>query len=377
MKLTVDVKLFTYALKKVITAINPNSTMPILSSVLMEIKTIEGSSVAFLTATDLSITIKAVYNFSENLDDFSVCIEPNDIINLFSTLAFETVDIEFEPGKMKIIAGLGDEFDLPTYNAEEYPISSFSKIMTEITPYKINMADLFDHLKVSLPFTGKDPLRPVMNGIYIEQEGDEITLTATDAQKLVTSTVTLPESSLEKTDYILPKESLKSLKHIASDVDVSVYNAEKMIVFQSKTVSIGITKIEGRFPQYKSVIPQESTYQLKASTKEMSSAIKAVLLFGNKAVNSIMLTFTASSAIISAQDIDGNKKGHKTIEIESNVEEQMQVGFNGLALGLILDNVSENEFTLEGTASNRAHTISIEKDNLSRTFLIMPIMLNT
>ena len=128
--------------------------------------------------------------------------------------------------------------------------------------FTINSQVLMNGITRTIFATADDELRPVMNGIYLDIFPDEIVFVASDSHKLVRSKNVSVKTGM-KASFILPKKPANLLKGIlpkeTGDVEVSF--DDKNAMFKLASFEVSCRLIEGRFPNYASVIPTQHIHK--------------------------------------------------------------------------------------------------------------------
>lgn len=135
--------------------------------------------------------------------------------------------------------------------------------------------------------------------------------------------------------------------------------------------------IEGRYPNYNSVIPQNNENKVVLERQTFLNALKRVSVFSNQASNLIKLQLSNNNIIVSAQDIDFSTAAEETISCQY-AGTSMNIGFKSSFLIEILNNIPSAEISLELSDPSRAGLIIPQEneENEDLLMLLMPMMLN-
>lgn len=226
--------------------------------------------------------------------------------------------------------------------------------------------------------TADDELRPVMNGVFFDLTPENITLVATDAHRLVRY-INVTAHTEEPTNFILPKKPAKLLLNVLGkeqgDVTVSFGDKNARFVF-GQTVIV-CRQIEGRFPNYNAVIPQNNSNKITVDRQTILNAAKRVAVFANPGTGLIKLALGANKINISAQDIDFSTSAEETIDC-SYEGTPMSIGFKAPFLIEILGAVQSNDVVIELADPSKAGLIlPFENEaNEDIVMLLMPMLLN-
>ena len=237
---------------------------------------------------------------------------------------------------------------------------------------------LLDAVNKTIFCTADDELRPVMNGIYFDLHEDRLVLVATDAHRLVRYT-NLAIKSAAPASFILPKKPAGLLKNVLGkgEGEVRVIFGEKNARFECGKTLIVCRQIEGRFPNYNAVIPQNNQNRVTVDRLTMLNACKRVAVFANTGTSLLKLALSENSIKISAQDIDFSTSAEETIACSYNGM-MMSIGFKAPFLIEILNSIDSDEVVLELADPARAGLIlpTESPENEDLLLLLMPMLLN-
>ena len=135
--------------------------------------------------------------------------------------------------------------------------------------------------------------------------------------------------------------------------------------------------IEGRYPNYNSVIPQNNPNKVILDRLSFLNALKRVSVFSNQASNLVRLQLSDKNIIVSAQDIDFSTAAEETISCDYTGT-PMSIGFKSSFLIDILNNIPSSDISLELSDPSRAGLIipAENEENEDLLMLLMPMMLN-
>lgn len=237
---------------------------------------------------------------------------------------------------------------------------------------------LLDAVNKTIFCTADDELRPVMNGIYFDLHEDRLVLVATDAHRLVRYT-NMAIKSAAPASFILPKKPAALLKNVLGkgEGEVRVIFGEKNARFECGKTLIVCRQIEGRFPNYNAVIPQNNQNRVTVDRLTMLNACKRVAVFANTGTSLLKLALSENSIKISAQDIDFSTSAEETIACSYNGM-MMSIGFKAPFLIEILNSIDSDEVVLELADPARAGLIlpTESPENEDLLLLLMPMLLN-
>ena len=270
--------------------------------------------------------------------------------------------IHFQNGKYNFIGQKGD-----TYPQQKPLNENAISIMMDAQM-------LLNGISRSLFATADDELRPVMNGIYFDIHTDDLTFVASDGHKLVRLR-NLSVKSPERASFILPKKPANLLKGLLSKEGemVSIKFDDNNAYINCANFEMVCRLIEGRYPNYNSVIPQENPFKVTIDRISFLNALKRVSVFSNPASSLVK----ENEMLVSAQDIDFSTSAEEKIVCSFDGTE-LSIGFKATYLIEILSNINSEEVILELADPSRAGLIvpSENEENEDLLMLLMPMMLN-
>lgn len=315
---------------------------------------VENAEGAGKVASGARLLLETLKEFSEQPLTFSID-EQNFAVNMVST-----------NGTYSFVGVNGNEYpEMPATEEDTHSVTMSSKM-------------LLDAINKTIFCTADDELRPVMNGIFFDIATDKITMVATDAHRLVRYTNT-SVSAVEPISFILPKKPATLLKNILGkdDNEVVITFGQKNAKFEFGQTIVVCRQIEGRFPNYNAVIPQNNQNVVVVDRQTLINACKRVAVFANTGTSLLKLALSENQIKISAQDIDFSTSAEETIACEYNGM-PMSIGFKAPFLIEILNAISSSDVKLQLADPARAGLIlpTENEENQDLLLLLMPMLLN-
>ena len=263
--------------------INSKNSLPILGDFLFEV--IDGR--LHLTASDSEVMMKTSLELNESDGDGRFCVGSHDLLEGVKGVSEQpiTFDVDQQANIAKVSYQNG-MFGLPVENADEFPQPQ--QIGEGATTITISTLVLADNINRSIFATAQDELRPVMNGIYFDLTPDCLAVVASDGHKLVRNKI-LNIKSDQPAAFILPKKPAALLKGVlgkqGGDVVIRFDDRNAEVNFEDGILTCRL--IEGRYPNYNSVIPQSNPNQLTIDRMGLLAALRRVQPFSNDSSNLI------------------------------------------------------------------------------------------
>lgn len=354
--------------------ISSKSTLPILDNFLFDLK----DNKLVLTASDLEVTM--ITSLEPDSSD------GEGIIALPSRILLETLkkfpeqplnfDINMEAFGVSIVTEKG-KFSIVGQNGEDFPELPSLDIDKSLS-LRVEVDILESGVGKTLFATADDELRPVMNGILVELSPENVTFVASDSHKMVRYR-RLDIKAEFSGSFILPKKPAGLLKNVLPKEtgEVLIEFDDKNAFFTLPNYKLVCRLVEGNYPSYNSVVPQDNPYKVIIDRSEFHNTLERVSLFSSQANNLVKLKMTAGEMMVSAQDIDFSISAYEHLSCQYEGDE-MEIGFKCDFLADILDNLNSSDVILELSDPTRAGILLPFESNENEDvlMLLMPMMIN-
>ena len=374
MRFTVSSSALSSKLNMLAKVIGSKNSLPILDCFLFQVANGEMS----ITASDSDNVIKSTLALTDHDGEGEFCVPNRVILDALKELPEQPlhfdVDAAGEAIAIKIVYQNG-LYNFTGQSAEEYPRTQSMNDACTIVSLPTEM--LINNISRSLFATANDELRPVMNGIYFDLTADALAIVASDGHKLVRSkNFTIKSES--PSAFNLPKKPASLLKNILSkDGD------DAIIKFDDRSAEIQFTDgvmrcrlIDGRYPNYNSVIPNNPN-EVTVDRRGLQSALRRVLPFASESSQLIRFHIESGRFEVSSEDIDFSTSAKEQLSCEYNGS-PISIGFKGSSLMEILGNITSDNIIIQLADPSRAGIIvpAEQPENEDILMLIMPMLLN-
>lgn len=359
-----------FALAKVI---NSKNSLPVLADFVFKTE----GNVLFITTSDGENTMSTTLELSECDANDSFAIENHNLLEAVKGFSEQplTFDVDNNSKNVKIIYQNG-QFSLPIDEADNFPKP---QTVSDMAPsISLSSALLAENITRSVFATAQDELRPVMNGIYFCISSEGLVVVATDGHKLVRNRI-FDIKSEQESSFILPKKPALLLKNmLAKDdsiVSMKFDNANAEVVFGDTRLVCRL--IEGRYPNYKSVIPQNNPNTMTIDRDTLLGALKRVQPFANDTSKLVRFRIDSHVLQLDAEDFDFSKTATERMSCEYDGT-PLSIGFKGNSFIEVLNNIEESEVALKLSDPSRAGIVvpSVQQENQDLLMLLMPMLLN-
>ena len=373
MKFIVSSETLFRSVQNVGKVINGKNTIAILDSLLFSIE----NGMLTITGSDSETIMQTTLPLVDCEGEGRFCINARTIQDTLKEIAEQPITFDIDTDTLCVNAQyMNGHFSLIASNAEDYPEFNISK--NGMTQTALPADKLFEGITLSLLGTATEELRRVMTGIYIEVLPNELSFVATDGQKLVKDSYQYDNAGIEAA-FILPKKPATILKNILAkeDADIQVAFDNSTAIFELEHTVISCKLTEGRYHNYRSVIPQQSPYELTVNRMDIIGALKRVLVFTNQGSSLVKMVINSEGLTLSAQDLDYNSSAEEKIPCQYD-NTPLCMGFNGNFLLDLVSNMGSEQISIGLTDPSRAGIFyPLETaEGQSLILLLMPMMIN-
>lgn len=373
MKFVVSSSTFFARLQAVSKVISAKPVQPILDNILL----VAENGLLRATASDKETTMEARVELEQLEEPGRITIPAKSLLDILKEFPEQPLTFDINPDtRQVVIRSDRGEYSVAGESADDYPVQT--ALNQECNRQNVCCGMLLDGITRTVFATANDDLRPVMNCILMEMGPENFTFVASDAHKLVRYKRFDAKTDGDQYSLILPKKPALLLKNILpkDDSDLRMEFNDKMACFTFGDYKMSCTLVEGRFPNYNSVIPQNNPRKVIVEKKELYSTLRRVSVMANQASNLVKFDLSAGSMVVSAQDMDYAMAGHETINCQYEGDE-LSIGFKAPFVLEILSNITTDFLTIELSDPSRPGLfVPYESDNEDEDLLmlLMPMM---
>ncbi len=324
MNLTISKEQIINGLQAVQNVVSNRTTLPILSNVLLRA---EGDKLE-LTATDLDVTIACSVEAKVKKPGAST-VPVKKLFGIVRELGNSEIDLEVDDKNICSIRSGASFYKINGLSADEFPpMPKFKEDKKVVLPQKT----VKDMMKKTSFAISTDESRYVLNGIFISLKDHKMTMVATDGRRLAMVDEEVDVSEKSQGEFIAPAKAVNELNRLLQEKgDVEVRYTDNQASFTLKDEKNGsvliITKlIEGNYPNYKQVIPNEVKERISLGREEFLHALRRAEIMTSDKSNSVKMTFGKNNLAITANSPEVGE-ARESIAINYKGKE-MAIAFN-------------------------------------------------
>jgi DNA polymerase-3 subunit beta len=354
--------------------------LPILANVLLESE----DSKLKMTATDLEIGVHTWIG-AEVEEEGKITIPAKTFSEFINSLPSDQVDIELEKQLVNVNT-TNNSAQFNTLLSDDFPDVPQAEAGDLILT--LNPTQLKDAVNKVAFAAASDDSRPVLTGIKMEAEEKDLTMVAVDGFRLSRKLIELDKPVDEKLDLLVPAKAMEELARVINDladenekedseeVEVYMLKGKNQVIFRYGEVDLVSRLIDGKFPEYKQIIPTGYQTTAKMGRAEFENAVRIVNIFarnviGNKAIVEFDSEENAINVSASLAEIGENESSFET-DVDG---EKFKIGFSSKFLTDMISSIDGDVIVFEGSSPTAPGVFKSVEDD---TFLhiIMPMRLS-
>lgn len=366
MRLTLTRETLLKPLQIVSGVVERRQTLPILSNVFMSVS----NNILKLVTTDLEVELIAETALSDS-EDGEVTVAARKIMDICRALPEGTVlDISEQKGKVLLRAGKS-RFSLSTLPVDEFPKVQKLNENAAVTIAASVLKSIIDKTYFAM---AQQDVRYYLNGVLFEIEGDRLRAVATDGHRLSVCDGAIKSNSTTLIQAIIPRKGVLELQRLISDPDtlVTIAFSENHMRAEFGGITYTTKLVDGKFPDYDRVIPQNTTKKVVAERVVLKDALHRASILSNEKYRGVRLKVTRNGLVASTSNPE-LEEAEEHIDVDYNGDD-LEIGFNVTYIIDALAAVSCNEIELLFTDGNSSCLIQ-PRDTKDCRHVIMPMRL--
>ena len=368
MKFSIPCDQFVTSLGVAVRGVSTRSAIQTLSGVLIHA---EGSRVE-LQATDMELGIRVSASAEAERDGEAV-VPGRLLLDVVRSLPKDELTLEYRSSEqdVEVVSGTA-KFHLRTLPREDFPKLPEAGGQTMRVPSRA-FVETIDRVARS---ASRDETRPHLTGVLVSASGQDLRMVATDSYRLSVKETSLDQSLDGELEANVPARTLQELGRIAgtddADGEIEIAALENQVVFTVGDTVLSSRLVEGRFPNYRQLLPETFEHELRLSTGELLEVVRRISLLAQKNAP-LRLAFSDGALEVSAQTPDvGEASESLPVPFKG---EPLEIGFNPEFLRDGLESAESDELVLKLISPLRPGLIQSGDDG-GFTYLVMPIRLN-
>lgn len=343
-----------------------SKVLPILDNVKLRVK---GNNLQVVSMDGQSAIQKRVALLNCDVDgEFAVCA--SDLLKAVKALKDPIVSLVYSKEKKTlVIEHLKGNISLSAITTEDFPVVVHGENGESVT---LGSETFFAWLNAAKSFVATDGVRPVMSGMYIEINDNSVTVCASDGMKLFTDSIEI--NSIANVNAIIPSGVLNAMQSVINGTSA----CQVTIDTTHTTVSVADAKIitrniDGRYPNFRMVIPADQKIMVGLNKQEFSDALSRVSICSDSA-SLIKMNIIGENAIIEANNADFGKSASEELRC-FHEDVDIAIGFKCDSMMGLIGNIAAEDVLITMSAPNKAIVLK-DNENPNKTLLVMPCVID-
>ena len=365
MKFSAPREVLLKPLQAVIGVVERRQTMPILSNVLLVAR---GGRLS-VTATDLEVELVATTEVDIDVDG-EITVSGRKLLDIVKALPDEVkVSFNVSGDKAAVRAGRS-KFSLATLPAAEFPSVEDIKSGQVIEVDQATLAKLIDKTHFSM---AQQDVRYYLNGMLLETGKGWLRAVATDGHRLALCQAEVGGGTGDEHQVIVPRKGVLELQRLISgEGPLNIELGPNHVRIEVEGIRFTSKLIDGRFPEYERVIPEDSPNLMTVDKSTIRQALQRTAILSNEKYRGIRLVIRDSGMILQAHNPE-QEEAEEEVEVEYKGED-IEIGFNVNYLLDAISAVDGDDISLSVVDSNSSCLVR-EPGNDDSKFVVMPMRL--
>jgi DNA polymerase-3 subunit beta len=366
MKLQIEKETLLNPLQQIIGAVEKRQTMPALSNVLLRAQ----DNILTLTTTDLEIEL--VSQISMVIDEpGEITIPARKLLDICKSLANEAM-INFTVKNNKALIQSGrSRFSLATLPASDFPALD---AINSVYEFEISQNTLHDIIDKTAFAMAQQDVRYYLNGLMLEVSANTLRAVATDGHRLAYCEKETNAEIADIKQVILPRKGVLELVRLLSEDDsmAKVTLGTNHLQVQFNEIKLTSKLIDGRFPDYNRVMPEEGSNVITADREQLRQALIRASILSNEKYRGIRLMLEKNLIKLQAQNPDQEEADVEQEVVYSG--DDIEIGFN---VNYMLDvlNVTNSNMVQASLRDSNSSFLLTYPDQPDCKYVIMPMRL--
>jgi DNA polymerase-3 subunit beta len=326
-----------------------------------------------LQATDMEIGIRVKVDAEVERGAPPVVLPGRLLLDVVRSLPNDDLVLEFRPQTqdVEIVSGTA-KFHLRTLPTEDFPKLPEREDAPSVS---VPAAAFIETVNRVGRAASRDEARPHLTGVLVSASGNELRMVATDSYRLAVKETKLEEALAGELEVNVPVRALQELSRVAAAdavESIEVTAKDNQVIFRAGDVVLSSRLIEGRFPNYKQLLPETYEHELRLSRAELLDVVKRISLMAQKNAP-LRMKFDDGALEVSAETPDiGEARESLPAPFKG---EALEIGFNPEFLQDGLDSAESDELIFKLISPHRPGLIQSGDDG-GFIYLVMPVRLN-
>ncbi|NMH66792.1 DNA polymerase III subunit beta [Shewanella salipaludis] len=366
MKFSIDRDALLKPLQLVCGAVERRHNLPILANLLVEVS----NNSLKLTGTDLEVELVGQATVHGDVQEGRTTVPAKKLLDIVKSLPEQSeLKVEQQDNKWLLRSGRS-RFSLATLPAEEYPNVEAFQADIEFSLKQGTLKSIIDSTQFSM---ANQDVRYYLNGLLFETEANVLRAIATDGHRLAMSHRVI-DANLPEKQVIVPRKGVMEMARLleAEDQDIGIAIGENAIRATTANAVFTSKLVDGRFPDYRRVLPKGGDKIVIASRHQLKQALTRASILSNEKFRGVRIQLENNLLKITANNPE-QEEAEEIIDVEYGAA-PLEIGFNVSYLLDVLNSLRSDDVRITLIDGNSSALIEnhVEEDSM---YVVMPMRL--
>ncbi|MGF1744643.1 DNA polymerase III subunit beta [Vibrio minamisatsumaniensis] len=366
MKFTIERSHLIKPLQQVSGALGGRPTLPILGNLLIKVE----DNVLSMTATDLEVELISRVTLEGDFEAGSITVPSRKFLDICRGLPDSSViTVVLDGDRVQVRSGRS-RFSLATLPAADFPNIEDWNSEVEVSVTQAELRGLIEKTQFSM---ANQDVRYYLNGMLFEIEGSILRSVATDGHRMAVSQAQLGADFAQK-QIIVPRKGVQELVKLldAPEQPVTLQIGHSNVRAEVNNYVFTSKLVDGRFPDYRRVMPQNTTKTLEAGCDELRSAFSRAAILSNEKFRGVRVNLADSEMRITANNPE-QEEAEEVLDVSFDGD-ALEIGFNVSYVLDVLNTLRCEQVRISMSDANASALIENAQDD-SAMYVVMPIRL--
>ena len=363
--INIKASLLSEGLQQIVGVVERKQTMPILSHILLECS----ENNLTLTATDLEVQLSCTVKNVNADDNFVTTIPGRKAFEIIRSLGEQDIEIIVSDSSLKIKSS-NSSFKLKTLSSNEFPLFDATGTDTTFSAKQSEIKTLFNKTQFAM---AQQDVRFYLNGLLLEVSPNTVVSVGTDGHRLAKSKITIERSKINESSYILPRKAVQEIQRIINDTgELKITFSDNRAVFEVGATTLVTKLIDGSFPDYTRVIPDNTAINILLDVGKIKPALQRVSILANEKFKGVRVDLDDDVLNVSSENPE-QEQATEAIPIDKTGA-SLSVGFN---VSYLIEAISacQGEMVSLGLNDENSSALITDPSDPESKYVVMPMRL--
>lgn len=354
------------ALQAISGVVDRRQTLPILSNFLFHLS----NETLSITATDMEVELITQIQVQSG-ESGEITVPARKFFDICRALPAGS-SINFEVNNDKVLVKSGkSRFTLSTMPAEEYPSVDINDSLGSFSLNKAELKRLLENTQFAM---AQQDVRYYLNGLLLELDKQRVNVVATDGHRLAMDLIDTTVTTDEASQIIVPRKGIQELIRLldGSEDSIRVDISKNHIRIELDSIRFTSKLIDGKFPDYKKVIPQVGS-QLTADREALKQTLTRASILSNEKYRGVRIVVKNNLLVALAHNPE-QEEAEEEIGVDYQGPE-IEIGFNVSYLLDTLTVLKSEKVVMSFIDANSSTLIHSDDESQTNQYVVMPMRL--